>query len=232
MCLNAALCVLQLSQGGLSTNILNSKLKMEQRLYEGISGGTADHFWVKQACRDKEPAGKPHLFSITSKSLIKSAATFLWRQSAWQEMALSLPSYLQLLPPCQAVPGDLPCIKSASIDGSARDHQQRWGHPSPPALWEIALKIELCQEQPGVKWSVCWAPQQDLIPSEVSIFPLLLLMFARDGGNQCNLPCGLEQSSSVWMCSVSSSSPKQMDPCLHCPAGKIPFSRWTQLSLE
>lgn len=118
-------------------------------------------------------------------------------------MAPFSPSYLQLLPPCQAVSGDLPRSKSGSIYGSARDHQQRWGHPSPPALQEIALEIELCQELPGVKWSLCRAPAQDLIPSEGSIFPSLLLRFARDGGNQCTLPCGLEQCTSVvWMCKV------------------------------
>lgn len=140
---------------------------------------------------------KEPLSQLSKKSLIKSAATFLWRQSVWEEMAPFSPSYLQLLPPCQAFPGDLPHPKSAWIYGSARDHQQRWGHPSPPALWEIALGIELCQEQPGVKWSVCWA----LIPGEVSTFPSLLLTFARGGGNQS---CGLEQSSSVlWMCKVS-----------------------------
>lgn len=45
--------------------------------------------------------------------------------------------------------------------------------PSPPALREIALEIELCQEQPCVKWSavnpVCWVHTQDLMPNEMSI---------------------------------------------------------------
>lgn len=145
-------------------------------------------------------------------------------------MAPFSPSYLQLLPPCQALPGDLPHSKSASIYGSARDHQQRWGHPSPPALWEIALEIELCQEQPGVKWSVCWAPVLDLRWA----LPSLLLMIARDGGKSVHptlwtgamLFCGWNVQS------ASSPPPKQMDPCLHCPTGKISLSRWTQLSLE
>ena len=103
-------------------------------------------------------------------------------------MAPFFPAYLWLLPPCQAITGDLLHSQSVSIYGSARDNQQRWCHPSPLVSWEIAREIEPCQELRYIKWSavnpICTLAGPDPKRDEC----LLLLMLTGEVGSQCMLP--------------------------------------------
>lgn len=107
-------------------------------------------------------------------------------------MAPFFPAYLWLLPPCQAITGDLLHLQSVSIYGSARDSQQRCCHPLPLVSWEIALEIEPCQELLCIKWSsvnpICTHAGPDPKWDERL---LLLLTFTGEVGSQCMLPCKL-----------------------------------------